>query len=211
MRQIESQKQRIAVLGATGGTGRAVIAAGLARGHDMIAVTRRAGAIASAPNLTELVWPDITSQSGLSLDGVDAVISTLGGEGSRPTTVCTDAMRSAVPAMTRQGVARLVVVSAHGAGDTRDRSLYSLAVWAGVGEKMKDKESMEPIVTASTLDWTIVRPPALKNTARTGGYRASDDLRIRLWHSIGREDLADLLIDEVERPRFVRKTPSVRR
>jgi len=211
MRQTESQMQRIAVLGATGGTGRAVIAAGLARGHGMIAVTRRAASITPTPHLTELVWPDVTDPSGLALDGVDAVISALGSDSNQPTTLCTDAMRTVIPVMIDLGVPRLVVVSAHGAGASRDRSLFSLAVWASVGEKMKDKESMEPLVTASDLNWTIVRPPALKRTPRTGNYRAGEHLGIRLWHSIGREDLADFLLDEVEQPRFVHQTPSARR
>ncbi len=96
--------------------------------------------------------------------GVDVVISTLGGAAKSPTTVCTDGIRSAVAAMQQTGVSRLIVVSAHGVAETHDKSLFSLAVWAGVRGKMRDKETMEPLIVESGLDWTIVRPPCLRTS-----------------------------------------------
>jgi uncharacterized protein YbjT (DUF2867 family) len=97
----------------------------------------------------------------------------------------------------------LVVVSAHGAAESRDRSLYSLVLWALIGHKMRDKESMEALIRASDTDWTIVRPPALKNTAPTGRYRTGADLRIRLTSSVPRADLADFLVREAVHPGHV--------
>lgn len=163
--------------------------------------------------LREVVWPDVSDIPALTagLRGVDAVISALGGADKGSTSVCTDAVRSLIPAMGAAGVERLIVVSAHGVLETHDRSLYSTAVWAGVGEKMKDKEAMEPLISSSGLVWTIVRPPALKDTPATGAYRVGDQLPIRLWHSIGRADLADFLVREAETPDFVRRYPRIHR
>ena len=213
MRQNVSKTLRIAVLGASGATGRLVISAALSRGHEVVALTRRAGTLAAETGLTESVWPDVVDREPLStaLAGADVVISALGGAGNGPTSVCTDAMRSAVPAMLESGVPRLIVVSAHGVLETHDGSLYSRAVWRGVGEKMKDKESMEQVITASTLDWTIVRPPMLSDARATGRYRVGVDLPIRLWHSIGRADLADFLVEEAEAGSFLRQYPRLHR
>jgi putative NADH-flavin reductase len=212
MRQNVS-KQVIAVLGATGATGRCVVARALDSGHDVVAVVRRPGSFRTAPGLREAVWPEVTDGAALAaaLQDVDSVISTLGGADRGPTTVCTDAIGVVVPTMRAAEVWRLVAVSAHGVLETHDRSLYARAVWSGVGEKMKDKESMEPLIVASGLDWTIVRPPALKETPATGRYSAGEDLPIRLWHSIGRADLADFLVREVETARFVRRYPRIHR
>ncbi|GAA3545555.1 NAD(P)-dependent oxidoreductase [Kribbella ginsengisoli] len=212
MRQSVSEK-RLVVLGATGGTGRQLVAAALERGHRVTALVRRAGSFDAATGLVEYVWSDLGDGGSLAraLSGADAVISTLGGAAKGPTTVCTDAIRTTVPAMTLARVSRLVVLSAHGVLETHDRSLFSLAVWAGVGDKMKDKESMEPLITGSMLDWTIVRPPMLKNAPATDRYQVGENLPIRLWDSIGRADLAGFLLREVEDPRFVRKYPRIHR
>jgi len=185
----------------------------MARGHDVVAVARRAGSFERGPRLTEAVWPVVSDVGALTsaLTGVDVVISTLGGAARGPTTVCTDAVRTTVAAMGAAGVTRLIVVSVHGVLETRGRSLYALAAWAGVGERMKDKETMEPLVTGSELDWTLVRPPQLTDAAATGTYRVGSALPVRLWSTIGRADLAGFLVQEAETARFVRAFPRIRR
>lgn len=212
MKQNVSQKN-IVVLGASGATGRRVVGAARERGHGVTAQVRRLGSFDPTPNLAEHLWTDLGDVDTLTsvLDGADVVISALGGAEKGPTTVCTDAIRTTVTAMGAARVSRLIVLSAHGVLETHDKSLFSVAVWAGVGEKMKDKESMEPLITGSTLDWTIVRPPMLKNTRATGKYQVGENLPIRLWSSIGREDLAGFLVREAEKPRFVRKHPRIHR
>jgi putative NADH-flavin reductase len=212
MRHIDSKLQ-IVVLGATGATGRHVVSTALGRGHGVTALTRQPGSFSPDGDLTEVVWTDLADQATLmsALTGADAVISTLGGAARGPTTVCTDAVRSLVPVMNQAGVTRLVVVSAHGVAETHDRSLYALAVWAGVADRMRDKETMEPVITGSDLDWTIVRPSALNKTPAVGRYQVAVDLQIRLWSSIGREDLAGFLVHETEQPRFVRAFPRIAR
>lgn len=206
-------KLTVAVLGGTGATGRHVVEAALGRGHQVTALVRRPRSLSAHEGLTERVWTDVADQATLAsaLTGADAVISTVGGAARGPTTVCTDAARSLVPAMAAAGVHRLVAVSAHGVAGSRDRSLYALAVWAGVADRLRDKEGMETLITASDLDWTLVRPPALRNTPVTGRYRAGTDLAIRVWSSIGRADLAGFLLAEAEQPRFVRAFPRIAR
>ena len=212
MRQHVLQKT-VAVLGASGATGRLVIAEALARGHRVVAVVRRPGAFEPAPALREAVWSDVTDGAALApaLSGGDVVVSALGGAAKGPTSVCADSMAALLLAMAGAGVRRLVAVSAHGVLETHDRSLYARAVWAGVGERMKDKEAMEALITASDTEWTIVRPPALKNSAATGRYRTGDSLAIRLWHSVGRADLAQFLVREAEDARYVGRYPRIRR
>ena len=203
----------VAVLGATGATGRHVVSTALQRGHHVVALVRRAGTFAPREGLDEVTWPEVTDVSALTraLPGTNAVISALGGADKGPTTVCTEGIRSAVTAMKASGVARLIAVSAHGVLETHDKSLYSLAVWGNVAERMRDKETMEPLITASGLNWTIVRPPKLSDHDEIGKYRAGADLRIRLWSSIGRADLAAFLLDEAETPRYAHAYPRITR
>ena len=203
----------MAVLGATGATGRHVVSTALQRGHNVVALVRRPGTFTPRENLVEVTWPEVTEVSALThaLPGTNVVISTLGGAEQGPTTVCTDGIRSAVTAMKAAGVTRLIAVSAHGVLETHDRSLYSMAVWANVAERMRDKETMEQLITASGLNWTIVRPPKLSDHDAIGKYRAGTDLPIRLWSAVARADLAAFLIDEAETPQYPRASPRITR
>ncbi|MFJ5987095.1 NAD(P)-dependent oxidoreductase [Lentzea sp. NPDC092896] len=196
------------VLGASGGTGRAVVDVALRAGHAVTAVVRRSDAIPSAPGLTAVVLPVLTDLAHV-VAGHDAVISALGTNDPGPSTVCSDGIRAALLGMKAANVRRLVAVSAHGAAESRDRSLYSLLLWASVKHKMRDKEVMEALIRQSDVDWTIVRPPALKDTLATGGYRTGNDLRITVTSSVSRADLADFLVREAVRPAFVHQTPRI--
>lgn len=106
-------------------------------------------------------------------------------------------------------VHRLVVVSAHGAAESHDRSLYMLAVWAMQRHKMLDKERMEELIRASSVDWTVVRPPALTEGPRTGAYRTGTELPIRITSNISRADLANFLLREAVEGRFDRQAPRI--
>jgi uncharacterized protein YbjT (DUF2867 family) len=106
-------------------------------------------------------------------------------------------------------VRRLVAVSAYGARETHDRSLYSLALWASLREKMLDKERMEAVIEGSGLDWTVVRPPALTDGAATGRYRTGTALPIRLWSRVSRADLARFLVAEAQAPAFGTAFPRI--
>jgi putative NADH-flavin reductase len=69
---------RITVIGAAGGAGRLVVAQGLARGHEVVALVRHAGELAGPPP-TAVVAGDARSDDTLkqALEGSDATISVL--------------------------------------------------------------------------------------------------------------------------------------
>jgi putative NADH-flavin reductase len=72
---------KIAVVGATGATGRRVVKHALAQGHFVTAVARHPERLSSADRLS-FVRGDVLSPGGLTgaLDGVEAVISCIGPE-----------------------------------------------------------------------------------------------------------------------------------
>lgn len=201
---------RLVVFGATGGTGAHVVAQAVAGGHEVTAVVRDPRRLTPVDGLRVVTATfDRTSALDDAVRGRHAVISALGTDSRGPVSVCTDGMTAIVEAMRRTGVRRLVAVSAHGARETHDRSLYSLAVWAALREKMLDKERMEAVIEASGLDWTVVRPPALSDGARTGRYRTGTDLPVRLWSRVSRPDLAEFLLAEAAEPRFTGEFPRI--
>jgi putative NADH-flavin reductase len=201
---------RIVVFGASGGTGRAFIAQAVEAGHDVTAVVRRAAVFAEGERL-RVVEADVgvASQMDDVLRGQDVVVSAQGANGKGPLTVCTDVTRSILEAMGRSGTRRLVVVSAYGAADTHDRSPYSLMLWASVGNKMRDKESMEALVIASDVDWTIIRPPRLTDGPLRSHYRTGTTLKIGLTSKVSRADLADFMLTEAVSSAYSHQLPRI--
>lgn len=202
---------KVAVFGATGGTGRQVVAQAITAGQDVTVLVRDPGRLTTDDARLRVVVGDVAQRDAVDrvVRGQDAVISALGTDRRGPTTVCTDGVRATLAAMDREGVRRLVAVSAHGVAESHDRSLYSRAVWVSQVHKMRDKESMERLIRASTVEWTIVRPPALTDGPLTGSYRTGADLTIRLTSRISRADLADFLLREAAAPASTTQTTRI--
>jgi putative NADH-flavin reductase len=202
---------RIAVFGATGGTGRQVVDQALEAGHEVTVLVRNPVALGVEHHHLKVVVGDVGKAGRVEdvVRGKDAVISALGTNQRGPVSVCSDGVRAILTAMENQNVRRLVVLSAHGAAESHDRSLYVLTVWATLRDKMLDKERMEDLIRASDVDWTIVRPPALTTGPRTGAYRTGADLPVRITSNISRADLAEFLIREAVEGEYIRETPII--
>ena len=93
------------------------------------------------------------------MNSCDAVVSSLGtGLSFREVSLLTVATGALVTAMTRNGVRRLVCISALGVGDSRghggfvfDRLFLPLLL----SHAYKDKDGQDIAIRASSLDWVI--------------------------------------------------------
>jgi putative NADH-flavin reductase len=162
---------RLLILGATGGTGLQLTSQAVERGYSVTAFVRSPQRLGSLRHRLAVREGDPRSVAELQaiLPGHDAVISALGPPGVGPTTILRAAARSTVAAMQAAGLHRLIVVSAAVlfndlgiAGRVLRRTLLR-----NVGD---DSVGMERVVMASSLDWTIVRPPRLTNGPLTASY-----------------------------------------
>jgi uncharacterized protein YbjT (DUF2867 family) len=165
VRQSSGMPVRVAVAG--GGPGRVG-----AVNHDESEYRVPAVCVAA----TDLGAPDAELLE-LAIEGADAVVSALEvGVARRGTRAIVGAMRVA-------GVRRLLVVAPVLAGDG-----------ASEGARSGDRESVQDVLDASELEWTIVRPPEL--TDGPSGRR--DDA--------SHIDLAHLVLRALEQPHTVRRT-----
>src|SRR5215468_7308312 len=105
---------RLLILGATGGTGRALLVQALDRGHDVTAFVRSPQKLAAVAGRLTVRRGDPRNLDELraTLPGHDAVLSALGPPGPGPTTILRAGARSTVEAMRAVGPRRLLVVSA---------------------------------------------------------------------------------------------------
>lgn len=199
---------KITVLGATGGIGGEVVRQAVERGWQVTAVVRDPSRLTTP---ADVVVAGLHEQDKLTaaIEGRDAVISALGARDRKPTTVCADGARAALAA----GAKRLLVVSASGLDSDGDgvftRTLVKPMLNAVLKHGYRDMRAMEDLVMASSVDWTVVRPPMLLNGPRTGAVKSRLDGNVRGSYTIRRADVAAYLLDAVADPTLVRAKVSI--
>ncbi|MFG1709823.1 NAD(P)-dependent oxidoreductase [Nonomuraea sp. M3C6] len=209
---------KIAVFGATGGTGLQLLRQALDLAHEVTAVVRDASRLpADLRGRVEVVEADVMDPDAVApaVEGRDAVLSAMGSRERGPTTVHSASIASITRAMDRVGSRRLLMVSAGGleadAGDgpfTR-YVLKPLIVQHLFRHSYADLAEAERLLRAGDLDWTIVRPARLTDAGPTNRYRTARDLSVRGGMSTTRADLADCMLGLIGDRTSVRHVISV--
>lgn len=203
--------KKLAIVGATGPTGREIVQQALALGHIVTAGVRSPQA-ANLPKEVRQIESDVTRASSLIplVTGQDAVLCALGSKLSRkPTTLLSGGTQNLVSAMASAGVRRLVCITGIGAGESKGHGgfLYDHIIQPLLlSEIYKDKTRQEEVVRASGLDWTIVRPAILTSGPKGGTLREIRDLAGVKAKKISRADVAAYILASVSDPRAHRST-----
>jgi putative NADH-flavin reductase len=203
---------KIIIFGATGGTGRELVTQALDRGHEVTAFVRDPDRL-GVPG-PEVVRGDVLDQFAVerALAGQEAVLVAIGAGAGR-TTLREEGTRNIVAGMRATGVKRLICLSSLGVGDSRaNLSFFTRYIVVGVflRHAFADHERQEAVVRETSLDWTIVRPPHLKDGPRTGEYlHGFPPVKTRIEGRISRADVADFMLDQLEDDTYLRQTPGV--
>jgi putative NADH-flavin reductase len=188
---------KLLVLGATGRTGRHLVAKAMARGHAVTAMVRDPAALGPQPGLA-VVKGDARSVADLSsaLAGHDAVVSVLGHRSKADATLLRDNAAALQLALRQQGVRRYLVVSQALLFPSKN-PIVALLRWL-LSTTVADSTAMEQVVSACEVDWTLVRPPRLTDGGPARGYRVGlGAMPAGAW-SMQRADLAEFLLDEAQ-------------
>jgi len=197
---------RLLVMGATKGIGRDTVLTALDRGHEVRAMARGADALEPRPGLEPFAG-DATDSADVdrALDGVDVVIQTLGirerlamlWEEERLFSTATGVL---LPLMAAKGPRRLIAVTGFGAGRSRAAMsrLERLGHGAVLGKPYADKDRQEALIEASDLDWTILRPVILTNSAAREDVEVLDDPATWRNGLVSRKSVARVLVDLAE-------------
>ncbi len=78
-----------------------------------------------------------------------------------------------------------------------------------MAHKLLDTRAAEDLILAANLDWTIVRPPHLREGTTGKGYRIEAGPRPPLTWGLQFHDLAACLLDLAEGNRFTREVVGV--
>ena len=206
---------RVLIVGATGGTGRQLVAQALERGHTVTALVRN-------PSKASLEHPRLSIVKGDALDyasvdaamrGQDAVLSALGHKKFfYPTRILSEGTRNVLRAMETHGVRRFVCETALGIGDSAGRMglYYTLFVIPVIVPfYFWDKTRQERAIAASKVDWVIVRPGALTNGEKRGAYRHGRIGNFLWTVRISRSDVADFMLNQLATDDYVKAAPGL--
>ena len=191
---------RLFVIGANGRTGSEIVNLALTRGHEVTAFVRSPQKLSPAGSLTIVRGdPRRAETIAAALPGHEAVLSAIGPhprDALRPSTLLTDCARATVEAMTAGGVARLAIVSAAVLFPMKG-FYFAFFRWL-TKHHAHDLCSMEDIVRASGLAWTIARPPRLTQSPEAS-FRALRDALPPGSRAMSFRSVAAFMLDAVER------------
>ncbi|MBH2957834.1 NAD(P)-dependent oxidoreductase [Serratia marcescens] len=205
---------KIAIIGATGFVGRRVVDEALARGIQVTAIARQKKELPEHANLT-VALGDVADTAWLAgqLRGQDAVISAYNpgwGEDNLYEKT-TRGAQQILTAVEQAGVKRLLVVG--GAGSLEVAPGVELVDTPQFPDNIRPgaqavRDLRNTLRNESALDWTYLSPAALLEPGkRTGQFRLGTTQLLMNGEapaSISVEDLAVAIVDEIEKPQFIR-------
>lgn len=205
---------RLIILGATGGIGVEVVRQAAERGHAVTAFVRSPERLRPFSGGIRIVEGDLlnAAELGRVIAGHDGVLSAFGPRlplASSDSDLLGRFACALAGAMSQTTVRRVVLVST---AFLFRNAIFPPAYLFGrlfFPSVVADASAMEQIVTASRLDWTLVRPPQLTDKPRTGRYRVREGHLPVFGARIARADVADFMIRCLEDRASIRKVMGV--
>lgn len=203
---------KVLIIGATGGTGRELVAQALAAGHNVTVLVRNPPKIGTRHERLRLVQGNILNPGSVdkAVNGQDAVLSSLGTKSIFGRVVIfSEGTKNLLYAMNKHGVRRLICITGIGAGDSRGHGgfLYDKIVLPLFLKRIyDDKGRQESLIRQSDRDWIVVRPGFLTNGPAMGKYRVLMDLTGVTVGRISRADVAAFMLGELQNNRYLRHT-----
>lgn len=187
----------VLVAGATGKTGRRVVAALSARGHRPIALVRAGSDTSVLQANVQLRRGDLTELADDVCGGCDAVVfaAGAGSSTSRDMTerVDRDGAKRLMDLADQANVQRFVMLSSVGAGDPDPDS--------ELAHYLQAKHDADEYLKASNLTYAIIRPVTLTDEDGSGEIRLDDDVDVD--GEAARGDVAAVLAAAVDNDSWV--------
>ncbi|PZF72299.1 NAD(P)-dependent oxidoreductase [Taibaiella soli] len=209
---------KVALIGASGFVGSALLSELQRRGHEITAITRHPENVKSLPDVAA-VKADVFNEDELAnaLKGNDAIISAYNPGWTNPN-IYEDFMkgaRSIENAAKKSGVSRIIIIG--GAGSLEIAPGVQLVDTPQFPAEYKQgalgaRDYLAHIRNEENLDWTFFSPAILMNPAitegRTGRYRTGRDNPVfdeKGESRLSVEDLSVAIVDALEKNTFIKQ------
>lgn len=208
--------KNIALFGATGQTGKIFLSKALDAGYAVTALVRDTEKLTLQHPKLQVIQGDVLNKLDVhkTLRNASVVVSLFGHVKNSPEWLQTNGTKNIVEAMQAQGITRIISLSGGGLpypekdrpklADKLIRTIMKLAVPKILNDAIRHHE----VLVQSNLNWTIVRGPRLTNEPEKGTYRVGW-VGVNASTKIGRADLTDFILTQVEDETFIKQMPFV--
>lgn len=191
----------IAVIGASGATGRHVCRLALAAGHTVRAYSRTGREIEDLDITNHPLDATDPAAVAAALEGADAIVSVIGGElDTRP-----DGVAVLISAARQHGITRLIAVGGAGAllapagGLARDQPWFPAMMQPVTDAHLQALAHLE----RSDLRWTFICPPRMVEGPETRKYRHGPDTLIIGSMTTRYADVAHLIVRCLDKDLYI--------
>ncbi|MEN5379437.1 NAD(P)-dependent oxidoreductase [Sphingobacterium kitahiroshimense] len=202
---------KVAIIGASGFIGSAILNEALSRGHDITAIVRNPEKVTVSDPRLNVKKGDVIKEEELVslLKGNEAVISAYSANDS---STYVKAITAIINATKKAGITRLLAVS--GAGSLEVKPGVQLLDTPEFPAEWKDgatatRDAFDVIKQVTDLDWSVLSPAmVIEPGPRTGVFRLGKDQVLfndKGESKISTADFAVALLDELERPAHIKQ------
>ena len=201
---------KIAIFGASGRTGIMTVYQALDKGYEVNAFARKAYNVTIRHPKIRIVEGDILDYQKVkeAVEGVDAVIITLGMDKNKPLRTFSAGTANIIKAMKESGVKRLICMSSAGLlGKDTHPVFGKIIIPLFLNHIYADKKEQMNSIKESGLEWIIIRPPRLTQAPKTGKYQLTEGRPGT--RSVPRADVADFMLKLVKDKSYDGKIPAI--
>lgn len=207
---------KIALLGATGGTGSKFLEKALEKGYSVKALVRSPEKLTLKNDRLQIIKGNVLDLKDVEalVEDTDVVVSLFGQVKGSPEWLQTNGTKNLVESMKQYGIEKIISLSGGGLPfpekdepkfiDKTIRFIMKLAV----PKILNDAIEHHMVLKESSLKWIIVRGPRLTNDPPKGNYRVGW-VGVNSRTKISRADLADFILEQVESDEFLYQMPFV--
>ena len=196
--------KNLAIIGATGSTGKELLKLAIQKNYDVTIIARKPELLKPIKN-TKIVNGDVTDLKSLvnALENIDFVISCFGPTNHKKVgNLMSLGTKNIVEACKKNEIKRFVFMSGFVQSDSKNFSILNrlaiklLRIY--YKESFEDKVIAESLIQKSKLNWVIVRAVALTDKIPKGEYKAGTDLKVSPFNALTYVDCATCLLDAID-------------
>ena len=198
---------KIIVFGANGKTGQKVVQQALNKGMEVTAFVRNKECIKISSEKLKIIVGKATQYEDVknAMDGHDAVISCIGGPGTKVSTTITDITNNIVNAMKETNVNRIAQIASAGIHGELTGIIGKIICFM-LRNTLNDHKGAFDILKRSGVTYTVARPVSLTEGNLKGEYREKEDGVPNRGMSISRADVASFLIKAIQDDKYIGKS-----
>ena len=203
-------KKKIAIFGATGGTGQQLVQQALEQNYEVTAFVRSPQKLKIVHHRLQVIKGDVLDYNNVlsAVKNQDVIFCNLGMPASDKSNLRSKGTANIVKAMQALDVKRLVCQTSLGFADSKEVlpwHMKYLIVPFILKNAFKDHEQQEKVIEKSNLDWTIVRPGNMTNGELTKKYKHGFESTEKIKLKVSRSDVAHFMLNQVEEDRYLFK------